>query len=349
MNRAADLGRFIRDAYEKGYFNGTWLLAEDGKVTGKGALGDADLTGRKLNDDSMFELASVTKQFTASAVMILKEEGLLTLDEPIKTYFPGSPYDPAITIRHLLTHTSGLPDYMHWVGYKAMADGVIYPTDILENFLYESGEDALFAPGEKWEYCNTGYALLSLIVRKVSGKPFAEFLRDRIFLPAGMKRTAVVHQRVNKDAIPENYAFGMVWEDGAYMYPEVTATRNYVIPLDGIEGDGMVSSTVHDLFLWDRALRSGSILSFDAQKEMRTPVRLNDGSEYPYGFGWRLDLERNDGLKNIYHNGNWPGYNTHITRCIDQDITFIYLRNREAPDAAANTMTLEGIREAVLG
>lgn len=349
MTTAEKLEKFIRYANGNGFFNGAWLLAENGVVTSEGALGVADLSGRELTTDSVFEMASVSKQFTASAVMLLKEKGLLKLDDPLAKYFPKSPYDPAITLRHLLHHTSGLPDYMQWVGQKAMTDGVIYPTDILEDFLYESGEPALFSPGDRWEYCNTGYALLALIIEKVSGKTYADFLHDEIFGPAGMDRTTIYHRRLNKDRRIENYAYGMVWENGSFKYPDDTVSKSYVVPLDGIEGDGTVNSTLHDMFMWDRALRNGTVLSHAAQEEMRVPARLNDGSVYPYGFGWSLDLDRADGLAHIRHNGTWPGYRTMFVRFLDSESTFIYMLNREGLDSIGDAMTKEGLLGTVLG
>ena len=348
MSLPDKLEKFIEYAYERGFFNGVWLLSENGAIVSEGALGVADITGRRLDKDSVFELASVSKQFTAGGIMILRDRGLLNLDDPITDYFPESSYDQSITIRNLLNHTSGLPDYMPWVMKKAIAEGTIPTTDIMEEFLSESGDPADFPPGEKWEYCNTGYALLAQIIKKVSGKSYGDFLKDEIFIPLGMENTTVYHRRLNRDQIIDNYAYGLIWDEGEYRYPDDTESRNYVIPLDGIEGDGTVNSNLHDMLLWDRALRNGSLLSPDTQKEMWQPTRLNDGLEKAYGFGWMLDMDRADGLSNVRHNGDWPGYSTMFLRFLDKDSTFIYMLNRTGQDDIAHSMTRDGMLETVL-
>ncbi len=348
MSKAEKLERFIDRACAKGFFNGVWLLSENGAVTSEGALGAADLSGRELDTDTVFELASVSKQFTAAGIMLLRDRGLLTLDDPINRYFPRSPYDPSVTIRHLLNHTSGLPGYDAWVMKRASETGGIPPSGVMEDFLYGSGAPASFPPGERWEYSNTGYALLALITEKVSGKPWRDFLCDALFLPAGMERTTVFHRRLESGRVIPDYAYGMVWENGAYRCPDDTAAKGRVVPLDGIEGDGSVNSTLHDLFLWDRALRSGSVLSLSTQEEMRQPARLNDGRTYPYGFGWMLDTGRADGLSNIRHNGVWPGYRTLFLRFLDRDSAFLFMLNREGPDSVADSVTREGLLQTVL-
>ena len=349
MSTAEKLEQFIGRAHAEGFFNGAWLLSENGAVTGEGALGTADLSGRKLDTDAVFELASVSKQFTAAGIMLLRDRGLLALDDPLDRYFPRSPYGPSVTVRHLLNHTSGLPDYDAWVMKRAAETGGIPAAGVMEDFLYESGAPASFPPGEKWEYCNTGYALLALITEKVSGKPWRDFLREELFLPAGMESTTVYHRRLESGRVIPDYAYGTVWENGSYRCPDDTEAKSYVVPLDGIEGDGSVNSTLHDMFLWDRALRNGSVLSLSTQEEMRQPARLNDGRTYPYGFGWMLDIGRWDGLSSIRHTGIWPGYRTLFLRFLDRDGMFVYMLNREGPDSVADSVMREGLLDTVLG
>ncbi|MBO4330955.1 MAG: beta-lactamase family protein, partial [Oscillospiraceae bacterium] len=188
----------VREAHEKGAFTGTWLYAEHGEIVSKGAVGFSDLEDKvPLREDSLFDLASVSKQFTAAAVMLLRRRGLLSLEDEITKYFPEIPYK-GVTLRHLLNHTGGLPDYMDWVDETAKKENTIPGNDVIVRFLCECGEEAVFAPGEQWEYSNTGYCLLAQIVETVAGVPFEDFLRDNIFEPAGMHATRVYHRRKDK-------------------------------------------------------------------------------------------------------------------------------------------------------
>ena len=157
MNKKAIIENCIREAHEKGGFTGTWLYAEKGVIVSKGAIGVNDPEkGTPVTEDMVFDLASVTKQFTAAAVLLLRRRGLLSLEDTITKFFPEVPF-PGVAIRHLLTHTGGLPDYEEWVTGTATEEGTIPGNGIILRFLTESGGKAAFAPGEKWEYSNTGY------------------------------------------------------------------------------------------------------------------------------------------------------------------------------------------------
>ena len=268
MDKKNLIEKLARESHDKGGFTGTWLYAEHGEIVSKGAIGINDLeTGAPIREDMLFDLASVTKQFTATAVMLLKRRGLLSLDDEITKFFPEVPF-PGVTIRHLLTHTGGLPDYEDWITETATAEGTIPGNDIMIRFLCESGEKAEFAPGEKWEYSNTGYCVLAQIIEKVAGEPFETFLEKNIFEPAGMTATKVYHRRKDHITIP-NLALGMVWEKGRYLLPDDSESQNDVVPLDGVNGDGLVHSNIFDLFRWDRVLREGTILTLEEQAERR--------------------------------------------------------------------------------
>ena len=169
MDKHLLMQNLAREANEKNLFTGTWLFAENGEIISKGAVGwrDPDNTLPVL-EDSVFDLASVSKQFTAAAVMLLRRKGLLDLDDEITQFFPALPYK-GVTIRHLLTHTSGLPDYMNWVCQLAEEENTIPDNSAIIRFLTESGKEPLFQPGEKYSYCNTGYCVLAEIVEKLSG------------------------------------------------------------------------------------------------------------------------------------------------------------------------------------
>ena len=351
MDKKTMMENLVRAVHEKGGFTGTWLYAEKGGIVSKGAIGVNDLEkGIPIAEDMVFDLASVTKQFTASAVMLLRRRGLLSLDDAVTKFFPDIPF-PGVTVRHLLTHTGGLPDYEEWITKTATAEKTIPGNDIIIRFLKESGEKAAFAPGEKWAYCNTGYCVLAQIVETVSGVPFEDFLEQNIFIPAGMTATKIYHRRKDGLAIP-NLALGMVLENGRYLLPDDSVSQNDVVPLDGVNGDGLVHSNIFDLFRWDRVLREGTILTHEEQAEMYTPCRLNSG-ELPvddeedgnphYGFGWEIIHDPEHGLI-VCHSGFWPEYSTWYERFLDEDKVLIKLACRDQTDARANNALVPGLR-----
>ena len=314
------------------HLNGCVLIEDKGEILYKNAFGYSNFdVKRKLTTNSMFELASISKQFTAMGIMMLCEQGLLNYSSNIRTFFPELPYDN-ITIRNLLNHTSGLIDNedlinRYWYGTK-----IITNEDIL-NLLVEHQPPLLFQPGDKYKYSNTGYIILAIITEKVSGLTYGEYLKRNIFIPAGMKRTAVYRRRY----IPEeiyNYASGYVLslKHKGYALPDSIEKYTRVITYDGLQGDGSISSSVEDLFKWDRCLYTNKLLSQKALQEAFIPGKLNDGSDidigyegHSYGFGWRIH-NSNDG-KMVWHTGHYPGYSNLIMRYIDIDRTIICLSN----------------------
>lgn len=347
MNKKTAIEDYAREAGEKGFCNGAYLLAQRGEIVSSGAYGTRDVEQTlPLNVDSSFDLASVSKQFTAAAVMLLNRKGLLSLDDGVERFFPDLPYKGR-TARHLLTHTAGLPDYESWICDDAEKQGVIPANSIIERFVCECGKPEVFAPGDRWDYSNTGYSLLAALVERVADMPFADSLRRELFAPAGMANTGVYHRRKDGASIAD-YAYGLVFENGEYVLPDGCATCNEVVPLDGIEGDGAVSSTVYDMFLWDKALREESVLSRAEQEQMYAPVTLNDGSQQPYGFG--RELARDDELGRIVkHSGYWPGYSTEYVRFTDADIVLVLLMNRTGFDNLAWGTFIDGMTRIAMG
>ena len=357
MDKKTILDDLAREAYEKCGFNGTWLYAEHGEIVSKGAVGFRDPEdGEPLREDCVFDLASVSKQFTAAAVLLLRRRGLLSLSDEITRFFPEIPYK-GVTLRHLLNHTGGLPDYMDWVDATAKKENTIPGNDVIVRFLCECGEEAVFAPGEQWEYSNTGYCLLAQIVEKVSGVPFEDFLRDNIFEPAGMHATRVWHRRKDRVEIP-NLAWGLSLPlgSGRYAVPDDLATESDVVTCDGANGDGLVHSNIFDLYQWDRALRAETVLTKEEQALMATPGRLNSGEigvdrdedtgiDYGYGFGWDVLDDPEHGLI-VCHSGGWPGYSTWFERFVDADRVLILLRCRDVRDERAWQAFFKGL-EAV--
>jgi CubicO group peptidase (beta-lactamase class C family) len=306
-------------------FSGVVLIADKGKPIFHKAFGYRNFeTKTPLDTTDIFELASVSKQFTAMAVMMLKEEGKLSYDEPLEKYIPGLPY-PNITIRHLLTHTSGLPDYQAIMDRYWDKSKVANNADIVA-YLNKYHPPSVFAPGEKYEYSNTGYVLLASIFEKASGKDFIAFCRERIFGPLQMKDTDIRSLEEKKSI--ENFALGHMYVDERKKYVRADSfpSSNYTIWLGNRKGPGRISSTASDLLKWDRALYTEKIILQSALKEAFTAYTLNSDSLSHYGFGWILEEKAGAG-RIVWHDGDNPGYKTIIIRLIDQDKTIIVLSN----------------------
>ena len=313
-------------------FNGNILVAEKGKPIYQQSLGYADYnTKRMLNDSSVFELASVSKQFTAMGIMILKDRKLLSYENNIKKYFPQLPYDN-ITIRNLLTHTSGIPSYEDQFEKSWDRKKIAFNKDIID-MLSQRKDTLFFKPGTKWKYSNTGYALLASIIEKVSGMSYKDFMAVNIFQPLGMNHTFIYNSRRTTNKFPDNYALGFVYSDSLkrYILPDELPAFDMVYYLDGIVGDGCVNSTIGDLFKWDRALNSNRLVSKASLDEMLSPLvqtSPTDSTSF-YGFGVSVQPRSEKG-KIISHTGGWPGYRTLLMRRTGMDETIIILSNSES-------------------
>lgn len=317
--------RYARPAPPRN-FNGCLLVTDGEDILYQGCEGLARWEPEQaLNDSSMFLLASCSKQFTAVAIMMLEEEGLVEYDQLVKQYLPDFPY-PGVTIEHLLTHTSGIPDYFplmakHWDASKFATN-----QDIL-NLLSERKPKAFFEPNEAFSYSNTGYTMLSLIIEKVSGMSYGEFITTHIIEPLEMPHTAVVARR-SSGQVPDNYAWGHVYsrESGSYVLPDSLESYQYVHYLDAITGDDGVSSSLLDLHRWNQALRNHELVSQTSMARAYGPHRLADGVETDYGYGFLL--KNGAGIEPmIYHTGGWPGYSTMILNLPEQELSVILLSN----------------------
>jgi CubicO group peptidase (beta-lactamase class C family) len=294
------------------------LVHKNGQTIFERGYGVTDLrTFRIIDSKTDFRLASFTKQFTALAIMLLVHDSKLRYDEPITDIFPDFPaYGRAVTIRHLLTHTGGLPDYEDLMAPTYTATHQIQDDEVLT--LLEHQTAAQFAPGTRWAYSNSGYVLLGLIVAKVSGLPFWEFLHDRIFGPLGMHQTIAFVKGSN--VVPHR-AYGHTKQPSGFIETDQS-------PTSATLGDGGVYSNLEDLAKWDQALESHTLLS---EKEMRpalTPSEgtLNEGKPVAYGFGWFLDPYK--GHPRMWHTGTTIGFRTVIERFPSDKLTVIILCNR---------------------
>jgi CubicO group peptidase (beta-lactamase class C family) len=282
-------------------------------------------------DSTIYQSGSVGKQFTSAAIVILAREGRLGLDDPIRKYLPETPESwGRITVRHLLTHTSGIPDYT--------ANLVDFRRDYTEEALVRlySRLPLDFQPGATWSYSNTGYALLGFIVRRVTGQFYGDYLEERVFQPLGMRTARVISEA---DIVP-NRAGGYVLVDGEIK------NQSWVSPSLNTTADGALYFTVNDMTRWAIGLNHARIPDSAGLAMSWTPVRLNDGGTYPYGFGWRIDDQR--GHPRIGHGGSWQGFRSSIQRYPEYDLTIIALANLDAAMPELVTTTIAGILEPAL-
>lgn len=306
--------------YKSDRFNGTVLYAENGKILYKKAFGIADIrTGKPLQTNAAFNLASITKQFICADILILRQKGKIQLDADCRTYLPSFPYEN-ITIRNLMTHVSGLTEYVDLVERYRM------PLDTLTNEAmldyYIKYKPALeFTPGSKWNYSNTAYLILASIVEKVSGEPVEQFTKRMIFDPLGMKDSYLYD--LTMKTIPENHVYGFSEAGHKKEWNDLTV-------YDGVLGDGNMYSSVEDLFKWEQSLATEKILPKTVWEEVFTPVKLKDGSTYPYGFGWFIHSEKD---KSYYHTGGWTAFTNIIYRNLTQKRTLIVLSSGSNPKA----------------
>ncbi len=308
-------------------FNGNVLVAQNGNIITKGCYGFADFDSKRLlNDSAVFELASASKQFTATGIMLLKDKGKLKLTDSLRQYFPELPYHN-ISIWHMLTHTSGLPDYCELMIEKWDRSKIAFNNDMIA-FLVKENPPLLFAPGTKWEYSNTAYVILASIIEKISGQTFRQYMATNIFEPLQMQHSRIYNTRRSlKDSI-SNYAFGYCYNDSLkkYILPDNDLKADFVVYLDGLQGDGIVNSTIIDLLKWGRAVKNHVLLKKETQEEMLKGQAMYDTIRKKY-YGYGVMLEKNELGNIISHSGGWPGYVTSLARNVDKDETYIVLSN----------------------
>jgi CubicO group peptidase (beta-lactamase class C family) len=325
------LDTLYAELYDKGAFNGSVLIAEDGQIIFEKSYGLADeQTNRKLNDSTIFELASVSKQFTAMGIVQLKKDGKLSYQDDITKFVPELIDYNGITIQNLLNHTGGLPDYME-LSDKNWDKSKIATNDDMLNIFKQIKPNKLFEPNEKWDYSNTGYLILATIIERASGQEFGLYLKDEIFEPLDMKNTFVYRRRFAPKEIP-NYANGYIYSDSLQrkILPDEIGKDFYVVYLDGIVGDGMINSNPQDLLKWDRALYKNKLINDKDRELIFSSVMTKDSSQTDYGFGWMIDSTKTYG-KVASHSGGWAGYISYIERDIDNDKTIIILQNNSLP------------------
>jgi len=292
-------------------------IVNKGKVTTRG-YGFANVEHMvPVTDETVFQSGSLGKMFTATAVMLQVEDGKLSLDDPLTKFFPDAPATwRSITVRNLLNHTSGIPDYT--------TSTFDYRKDYTEDELARMAfaQKLEFPAGSRWNYSNTGYALLGFIVHKVSGKFYGDVLAERVFKPLGMRTARIIDEA---DIIP-NRAGGYRHENGQLKNQE------WVAPRLNTTADGSLYWSVRDLVAWDTAVRRRAILKPESWAQILTPVRLTSGKTYPYGMGW--SLEERGGKPLQEHGGSWQGFRTQLSRFIGDSLDIIVLANSAEADPA---------------
>jgi len=321
------LEKWLYRIHKSGKFNGTVLLSKNGEVIFSESYGyDSVEAVNPLTEHSSFNLASVSKQFTAMGIMLLHKHSKLKYSDKLSEHIPELAYYKDITIQHLLHHTSGLPDYMQLVArHRNEADIFTTPEMVA---LYQREQPRLnFEPGSKFQYSNTGYVLLSEIIERVSGESFQSFMSSNIFKLLNMKDTQVFN--LLSESGPTNRVYGYKNSWWLFGGKKFSQDLNF---FDGVAGDGGVYSSAQDLYLWHSALNDGALLSNELYSTAYTPAKLTDGSQTKYGFGWFINSDNS-----VEHAGGWQGFTSYIHRNLEKDELIIILDN------SSNTLRVNSV------
>lgn len=311
---AQRLDSFFTDLNKKNLFNGSILVAKAGTIIYQKSIGLLDKSANYLlSDTSMFQLASVSKVITATAVLLLHERELLDIEKPFTDYFPDFPY-AGVRVKDLLNHRSGLPNYIYTLGaeickpnYK-MTNGEMYTCFVSRK------ADPYLKPDKRFNYCNTNYALLALLVEKVSGESFQDFLKKELFEPLGMKNTATILD-LDLGATNVTRPYDTRWK------PVDFDASDYVL------GDKSIYSTPYDLFLFSEALYNNRVIKRETQ-ELAYTAFSKERKLSNYGYGWRLKNFNDPDKKEVYHNGWWHGYRSSFHRRLKDSLTVVILSNQ---------------------
>lgn len=296
-------------------FHGSLLVAKEGKILYKNQIGYADFRKKELlNDESLFQLASVSKQFTAAAIMLLYERDQIKLSDTVTNYYPNFPYEN-VTIKNLLNHTAGLPQYF-WVAEHKWSHPKAPTNSEMMDLMATSKVQRFFKPGSKFNYSNTGYFVLASIVEKVTNTSFSDFVKKNIFDPLKMEDSFVYSYE--NDTIKKNQLNGYRLYKG-WRHLKINCSVN-----DAVVGDKNVYATSEDLFKWIVGLNSGKLLSKESLDMMYSRGETIYGRKIPYGFGFRIDNNDDD---KIYHHGRWNGFRTGLTQYTKDDLVVIVLEH----------------------
>jgi CubicO group peptidase (beta-lactamase class C family) len=317
--RMDEVDKFVRAEMQRQKVPGVaiGIVGRSAVIAARG-YGEANVElGVPVSAQTVFQSGSVGKQFTAVAVMLEVEDGKLALDDPVTKYLPEAPSSwRPITIRHLLTHTSGIPDYTEGLA-DASRGSIDFRRDYTEEELTKAafGLPLEFEAGSRWRYSNTGYLLLGVIIHKVSGHFYGDLLKERVFTPLGMKTARIISEA---DIVPNRAA-------GYRLVSGELKNQEWVAPTINTTADGSLYLSMLDFLAWDRGLRARAIVKPESWALIYTAVTLRSGRTYPYGFGWFLD--ESGGKPWYHHSGSWQGFKTCISRYLADDVTIIVLTN----------------------
>jgi CubicO group peptidase (beta-lactamase class C family) len=332
-SKKSRIERILDDAYNENQFNGQVLYAENGNILFEKTYGFADLHRKTPMDNSWrFQLSSTSKPFTAAAIMKLYDEGKIDINKSVKEYLSDFPFSRAVTVKHLLQHRSGLPDYIH-LADKNWDKKVTFTNRNLSSFFKKVGARVKFSAGAKFEYCNTNYAYLALLVEKCSGFTFAHYLKTKIFEPLKMTRTYVYNPAKGRlGETVKGYSFSR--RRGYYERP--------VEFLDGTVGDKGIYSNAEDLYKFDQALFDSNFLSSKSRLLMLTPAEaLCEAHDNDYGLGFRIRRDIINGDIRVFHHGWWNGFRSYYVHSPNNERTLIWLNNR-------SDVTLASLIDAIL-
>ena len=309
----------IMSAYQSSDKPGASVLVfKDDKIVFKKGYGVSNVsTQEKITQNTNFRLASVTKQFTAMSILLLVQKGRLKLEDPLKKYFPSFPvYGKDIKINHLLTHTSGLMDYEDLIPPKQVMQ--LHDTNCLQLMYKANG--LYFTPGAQYKYSNTGYAILALVVEKISGQDYGVFLKENIFKPLKMKYSVAFEE--GKSTIP-NRAFGYSMDNGSWVETDQSLTS-------AVLGDGGIYTNTIEMTQWIKALWDYKLLGSEMQIQSWTRKKLNNGAPIEYGYGWHVEDYKN--ITHPHHGGSSIGFRNQLLLFPEQKLMVILLTNRNEGD-----------------
>jgi D-alanyl-D-alanine carboxypeptidase len=332
---ARQIDAYLSKIYKADQPGAAVIVTKGGEVLFRKGYGLASVElGVPVDPAMVFRIGSMTKQFTAVAVMILVEEGKVGLDDPVTKYLPDyPPHGARITVRHLLNHTSGTPEITEIEEWEKHNRETLTPDEVIAFF---KDKPLDFEPGGKWQYSNSGYLLLGRVIEKASGEPYARFLAERIFQPLGLE-----HSGVDDDVtVVPGHVCGYQRVEGRVVLPPMLSMSH---PFSG----GAIYSSVDDLARWDAALYTDAILSEASLAQCFTPAVLNDSSATKYGFGWVI--EQFKGRRMIWHNGRINGYLSHALRLPDERLYVAILSNIEDDAATPIKIVAESVAAIALG
>lgn len=341
-SKVTQYGKFVSEMKAKGLETGNILIYENEEIVFTSSNGLRSINPLDtLTLNSQFRLASVSKQFTGMSIVKLKEEGRLSYNQKVNSILTDFPYDN-ITVKHLLHHISGLTDYEqivedHFVPEDSTKRYILGNDEILEVF-FRVHPELDFQPGEKWEYCNTGYLVLASIVEKISGQHFRDFLKENIFDPIGMTNTTLYNYQIEADPNMQNRVFGY-----RLAFNQSDLILNDYDIVNDVRGDGGIYSTLNDLYKWNMALVNYTFVPKEYLYEAWSGGQLNNGEKTRYGFGWKFPKDKTL-PKTVFHAGGWVGFGTYLYNEVETKSGYVVLTNNSSNAFRTITDAIDSIR-----